>query len=79
MVCSASIETLDSHDISITHCQSEVADQRLTWHTLHCISAKYKKTVVGTVDTDILILLKSCVSQFYDLCTDVNILGLFLI
>ena len=65
--------------ISQSHCQSEVADQRLTQHTLHCISAKYKKTVVGTVDTGVLILLKSYVSQFYDLCTDVNISVLFLI
>ena len=26
VLCSASIETLDSHEISITHCQSEEAD-----------------------------------------------------
>ena len=65
--------SIDSHDISITHCQSEEADQRLIRHTLHCISAQYKKIVVRTVDTDVLILLMSYVSQFYDLCTDVNI------
>ena len=73
VLCSTSIETLDSHDISITHCQSEEADQRLIWHTLHCISAQYKKIVVRTVYTDVLILLVSYVSQFYDICTDVNI------
>ena len=72
MLCSTSIETLDSH-ISITHGQSEEADQQLIQHTLHCISAQYKKIVVCTVDTDVLILLMSYVSQFYDLCTDVNI------
>ena len=72
VICSTSIKTLDSHDISITHCQSEEADQRLIRHTLHCISAYYKKIVVRTVDTDVLILLKSYVSQFYGLCTDVN-------
>ena len=38
--CSTSIETLDSHDISTTHCQSEETDQRLIRHTLHCISAQ---------------------------------------
>ena len=73
VLCSTSIETLDSHDISITHCQSEEADQRLIRHTLHCISAQYKKIVVYTVDTDILISLMPYVSQCYDLCTDVNI------
>ena len=73
MLCSTSIETLDSHDISITHGQSEEADQQLIQHTLHCISAQYKKIVVCTVDTDVLILLMSNVYQFYDLCTDVNI------
>ena len=73
MLCSTSKETLDSHDISITHCQSEEAEQRLIWHTLHCISAQYKKIVVRIVDTDVLILIMSCVSQFYDLCTDFNI------
>ena len=55
VLCSTSIETLDSHDISITHCQSEEADQRLIHHTVHCISAQYKKIFVRTVDTDILI------------------------
>ena len=73
VLCYTSIETLDSHDISITHCQSEEADQRLIRHTLHCISAQYKKAVVRTVDTDVLILLMSYVSQFYNLCTDINI------
>ena len=73
VLCSTSIETLDSHDISITHCQSKEADQRLIRHALHCISAQYKKIVVRTVDTDVLILVMSYVSQFYDLCTDVNI------
>ena len=51
----------------------EEADQRLIQHTLHCILAHCKKIVVRKVDTDVLILLMSCVSQFYDLCTDVNI------
>ena len=73
VLCSTSIETLDSHDISITQCQSKEADQRLIRHTLHCISAQYKKIVLRTVDTDVLILVMSYVSQFYDLCTDVNI------
>ena len=48
VLCSTSIETLDSHDISITHCQSEEADQRLIRHTLHCISVQYKKIVFRT-------------------------------
>ena len=71
VLCSTSIETLDSHDI--THCQSEEADERLIRHTLNCISTQYKKIVVRTVDADVLILLMSYVSQFYDLCTDINI------
>ena len=37
------------------------------------MSAQYKKIVARTVDTDGLILLTSYVSQFYDLCTSVNI------
>ena len=70
--CSASVETLNSHDILITHCHSEETDQRLIQHTLHCISALHK-IVVRTVDTDVLILLMSYMSQYKDLCTDVNI------
>ena len=59
--------------ISVTHCQSEEADQRLIWHTLRWISAHYKKIVILTVDTDVLILLMSYETQFYELCTDANI------
>ena len=40
VLCSTSIETLDSHDISITHCQSEVAEQQLIWCTLHISSVQ---------------------------------------
>ena len=40
---------------------------------MHCVSGQYKKIVVRTIDTDVLILLMSYVSQFYNLCTDVNI------
>ena len=58
--------------ISQSHSQSEEADQRLIQHTLHCISA-WHKIVVSTVDTDVLILLMSYMSQYKDLCTDVNI------
>ena len=53
VLCSISIETLDLHDISVTHCQSEETDQRLIRHTFHCISAQYMKIVVHTVDTDV--------------------------
>ena len=73
MLYSTSIETLDSHDISITQSQLEEADQQLIRHSLHCRSAQYKKIVVRRVDTDVLILLMSYVSQFYDFCTDVYI------
>ena len=73
VLCSTSIKTLDSHDILITHCQLEEADQRLIRHTLHCILGQCKKIVVRKVDTNVLILLMSYVSQFYDLCTNVNI------
>ena len=40
----------------------------MRWRT-----AQYKKIVVCTVDTDVSVLLMSYVSQFYDLCADVNI------
>ena len=77
VLCSTSIETLNSHDISITRCQSQEADQQLIRHTLQCIPAQYKKIVVRTCDTDVLTSLMSYVSQFYRLCTGVNIYVLF--
>ena len=73
VLCFTSIETIDSYNISITHCQSEEADQRLIRHILHCILAQYKKIVVHTVDAGVFILLIPYVSQFYDFCTDFNI------
>ena len=60
------MEAVDLHDVLITSCQSEEADQRLIRHTLHCVSEKYKKIVVRTVDTDVLALLLSYVSQVHD-------------
>ena len=73
VLCFTSTETIGSYNISITHCQSEEADQRLIRHILHCILAQYKKIVVHTVDAGVFILLIPYVSQFYDFCTDFNV------
>ena len=40
---------------------------------MHCISAQYKKIVIRTVDTDVLFLLMSYMTQLYGLHTDANI------
>ena len=70
VLCSSAVEALDLHDeVSITSCQSEEADQRVIWHALHCLSEQYKKIVVPTVDTDVLVLLMSYVCQFYEKCS----------
>ena len=72
VLCSSPVETVDLHnEVSITSCQSEEADQRIIRHALHCILEQYKKVVVRTVDTDVLILLISYVGQFYEKCSNI--------
>ena len=72
------IHSLDTDDdinddcISMTNCQSEEADQRNVRHVLHCLRKGYKRVVVRTVDTDVLILLISYVSQYVDTLDEQN-------
>ena len=72
---SSSTEPLDLQEFSIFNCQSKEADQRLIRHTLHCISDldDYKRIVVRTIDTDVLILLISYISQYHELCENIEI------
>ena len=50
-------EQIYNTNVSIANCQSEEADQRLIRHVLHCVSSEiYKRIVVRTIDTDVLVL-----------------------
>ena len=67
-------EPINFPGVSITECQSEEADQRLIRHALHCLASyqSYKRIVVRTIDTDVLILLISYLSfTDYDRSVDV--------
>ena len=67
-------EPINFPGVSITECQSEEADQRLISHALHCLASyqSYKRIVVRTIDTDVLILLISYLSfTDYDKSVDV--------
>ena len=70
-----STEPMYFSDITITDCTSEEADQRLIRHALHCVSTcySYKIIVVRTVDTDVLALLISYISQNVQLISDIDI------
>ena len=75
VLCSSSTEPINLPETSISNCQSEEADQRLIRHVLHCLAdhRQYKLIIIRTIDTDVLILLISYVSQFYNMCSDVEI------
>ena len=75
VLCSSALEPLDLQEFSITNCQSEEADQRLIRYTLHCISdlEDYERIIVRTIDTDVLILLISYISQYHELCQEIEI------
>ena len=67
-------EPINFPGVSITECQSEEADQRLIRHALYCLASyqSYKRIVVRTIDTDVLILLISYLSfTDYDKSVDV--------
>ena len=68
-------EPISFSDITITDCTSEEADQRLIRHALHCVSTcySYKIIAVRTVDTDVMILLISYISQHVQLINDIDI------
>lgn len=75
ILCSSNNERMDLSDISIVSCQSEEADQRLIRHSLNCLtdSNEYRNIVVRTIDTDVLILLISYISEYFHLCRNVSI------
>ena len=75
MLCSFDAEPLEQSEISITKCQSEEADQRIIRHVLHIIDNydEFKRIVVNTIDTDILVLLISYVGRMENIDPDVEI------
>ena len=59
-------------DITITaDCTSEEAEQSLIRHALHCVSTCYSYKII--VDTDVLVLLISYISQHVQLINDIDI------
>ena len=62
-------EPLEQPDSSITKCQSEEADQRIIRHVLHVIESynEYKRIVVRTIDSDVLVLLISYLGRVENL------------
>ena len=75
VICSSNLEPINHPDVTITKCQSEEADQRLIRHVLHCLDnyISYKRIVVHTIDTDVLILLVSYLSQLPEIPSDLDI------
>ena len=45
------------HDPRISCCTSEEADPRLVRHAIRCLEYNVQSVIVGTVDTDVFILL----------------------
>ena len=68
VLCSSPIDLSDGHRFPINNCESEEADQRVIRHTLHCMSEQYRRIVVRTIDTDVLILLMSYVAKYHEIC-----------
>ncbi len=62
LVSQTSCSELDQH-VPVRPCGAEEADQRLVRHTLNLISNGYKNILVRTIDTDVLTLLISHISQ----------------
>ena len=52
---------LDTH-VSVRPSEAEEADQRLVRHTLNLING-YKNILVRTIETDILVLVISCIGK----------------
>ena len=75
VLCSFDAEPLHQSDISITKCQSEEADQRIVRHVLHAIDnyAQFKRIIVNTIDTDVLVLLISYVGRVEEMDPDMEI------
>ena len=61
VLCSFEAEPLEQPGTCITRCQSEEADQRIIRHVLHVIDsyAQFKRIVINTIDSDVLVLLVS--------------------
>ena len=49
--------------VSVRPCESEEADQRIVRHALNLVYNGYKNILVRTIDTDVLVLLISHISQ----------------
>ena len=75
VICSFNLEPLNQSDVSITNCQSEEADQRIVRHVLHIMDnyAGFKRVIVNTIDTDVLMLLISYVGRNEDIDPDLEI------
>ena len=75
MLCSFDAEPLEQSDISITKCKSEEADQRIIRHVLHIVDdyAEFKRIVINTIDTDVLVLLISYLGRLEITDSDVEI------
>ena len=71
LVSQTSCSELDQH-VPVRPCAAEEADQRLVRHTLNLIHNGYKNILVRTIDTDVLTLLISHISQL-ELGDDVNV------
>ncbi len=75
VLCSFDAEPLEQSDVSITKCQSEEADQRIIRHVLHIIDNydEFKRVVVNTIDTDVLVLLISYVGRMENIDPGIEI------
>ena len=62
LVSQPSCSELDQH-VPTRPCEAEEADQRLVRHALNIIANGYTNVLVRTIDTDVLILLVSYISQ----------------
>ena len=65
VLCSFEAEPLEQPGTCITRCQSEEADQRIIRHVLHVIDsyAQFKRIVINTIDSDVLVLLISYIGR----------------
>ena len=57
-----SCSKLDQH-FPFRPCEAEEVDQRLVRHTLNLIQNVYKNVLVLKIDTDVLVLLISCIGR----------------
>ena len=75
VLSSFNAEPLAQSDTNIIKCQSEEADQRIIRHVLHVIEsyAQYKRIVIRTIDSDVLVLLISYAGRLQNLDPEVEI------